>query len=98
MNDFRQITAKVSSEPSETNMSYLIKYMNTYGIDPSDVAYLATKMADSGSKISPYAQNGIDVASTGGPSSLSTLLVPIYLRSLNRVVMFLPLCLATACI
>ncbi len=86
MNDFRQITAKVSSEPSETNMSYLIKYMNTYGIDPSDVAYLATKMADSGSKISPYAQNGIDVASTGGPSSLSTLLVPIYLRALNRVV------------
>jgi len=86
MNDFRHITAKLSSEPSETNMSYLIKYIDNHDIKHSDVAFLATKMADSGIKISPYAQNAIDVASTGGPSSLSTLLVPIYLRVLNRVV------------
>lgn len=86
MNDFRHITTKLSSEPSETNMSYLIKYINNHDINHSDVAFLATKMADSGIKISLYAQNGIDVASTGGPSSLSTLLVPIYLRVLNRVV------------
>lgn len=53
--------------------------------DPESVALLAHALAKSGQMLGPYCSSA-DVASTGGPSSLSTLLCPLYLRHLGFVV------------
>jgi thymidine phosphorylase len=53
--------------------------------DPVGVAKLATVLALSGDACGPF-KNAADVASTGGPSSLSTLLCPLYLRFLGCAV------------
>jgi pyrimidine-nucleoside phosphorylase len=44
-------------------------------------ASLARILADSGKKFSSHRSDSADVASTGGPASLSTLLAPLYLRA-----------------
>lgn len=49
------------------------------------IAALAKKMADSGQTLT-YGSKTADVASTGGPSSLSTLLCPLFLRSAGYTV------------
>lgn len=86
MNEFKQIIAALSLEPSETNMSNLIEYVSVHYITPSDVALLTRAIADSGAHINPQIPNCLDIASTGGPTSLSTLLVPMYLRALKKTV------------
>jgi thymidine phosphorylase len=55
----------------------------------SDVALaarLARVFADSGERFAPVLGLAADVASTGGPSSLSTLLCPLFLRSAGLMV------------
>lgn len=49
------------------------------------VAELALALADSGSR-RPLEPDSVDIASSGGPSSLSTLLCPLYLVAKGRVV------------
>lgn len=51
-------------------------------LSDADVAALARKLAASGEVLEPAADHA-DVASTGGPSSLSTLLCPLYLHALG---------------
>lgn len=56
---------------------------------PSDAALaarLAQVFADSGERYSSVLGLAADIASTGGPSSLSTLLCPLFLRSAGLVV------------
>jgi hypothetical protein len=48
--------------------------------DASLAAELATALASSGEVYDPHCLLTADVASTGGPSSLSTLLCPLFLR------------------
>lgn len=50
-----------------------------------DIADLARVLADSGARLFPVGLSA-DVASTGGPSSLSTLLCPLYLRARGLLV------------
>ena len=57
-----------------------------YANDPDVAASLAMKLAKSGDIISPSCDLVADVASTGGPSSLSTILSPLFLRSAGAVV------------
>lgn len=49
-------------------------------------AQLAKTLSDSGLTFCPRSQQTADVASTGGPSSLSTLLCPLYLRAAGLLV------------
>lgn len=52
-----------------------------------DMRYLAEVLANSGARLSfPTDLSTADIASTGGPSSLSTLLCPLYLRTRGFVV------------
>ena len=56
-------------------------------VPPSDgeIAYLATTLGRSGAVLPSWGQRTTaDVASTGGPTSLSTLLGPLYLRALGH--------------
>lgn len=54
--------------------------------DADIVARLAEVLAESGTRLKPQGGISADVASTGGPSSLSTLLSPLYLRAWGAVV------------
>lgn len=51
----------------------------------SEIAALARTLADSG-RVAPQRDGTSDVASTGGPSSLSTLISPLFLRALGCTV------------
>jgi pyrimidine-nucleoside phosphorylase len=54
--------------------------------DPNVAAELAMTFAQSGERLSLNGTVTADVASTGGPSSLSTLLCPLFLRTAGAVV------------
>jgi thymidine phosphorylase len=54
--------------------------------DASLIAQLAEMLANSGQRLAPLDSLTADVASTGGPSSLSTLLTPLFLRAWGAVV------------
>lgn len=51
-----------------------------------DLARLTEVLADSGERIAAVSAERIDIASSGGPGSLSTLLAPLYARALGAVV------------
>lgn len=55
--------------------------------DASLIAQLAEALADSGERLDPLDSVTADVASTGGPSSLSTLLTPLFLCAWGAVVL-----------
>lgn len=54
--------------------------------DANVAAELARVLADSGENFDPKTPDTADVASTGGPSSLSTLLCPLFLKAAGFVV------------
>jgi pyrimidine-nucleoside phosphorylase len=64
--------------PSMETAGPLIAFYRTSD-DPDAVADLARALADSGSRLDFPGRETADIASTGGPSSLSTLLCPLFL-------------------
>lgn len=60
----------------------LIGYVQSQEVTDEDVAYLARRLAESGDTLGTHrTEPSADVASTGGPGSLSTLLCPLYLAA-----------------
>ncbi|MCW3045762.1 MAG: pdp [Solirubrobacterales bacterium] len=49
----------------------------------SQLARLTWLLADSGERLGPPSRDVVDIASSGGPGSLSTLLAPLYARALG---------------
>lgn len=77
-------TDKPSSDFDEPTMRGVIDSAAKGRMTDEDIASLATKLAQSTcSKPISADQRTADLASTGGPSSLSTVLGPLYLRSLD---------------
>ncbi len=70
-----------SSASDEDIVRLLADIKSNHPVDAVIAAELATILADSGDRFFPDATNTADVASTGGPSSLSTLLCPLFLRA-----------------
>jgi len=71
--------------PDEANMNILVSYSRKYDLNDHEILYLANGLANSGDRI--RLENGMkfcDIPSTGGPSSLSTLLCPLFLRILGN--------------
>jgi pyrimidine-nucleoside phosphorylase len=65
---------------SDADFDRLIASAREISVDATDVAALATRLADSGERLTwPSTAKIADVASTGGPGSLSTLVAPIAL-------------------
>jgi len=83
---FREIIDNLSANVNDNNMLALVHHVKQNVVNEADIAYLATVLGNSGEKIRELPPNSLDVASTGGPSSLSTLLVPLYLRYLGYIV------------
>lgn len=80
------IVNQLKDDPSEVAIQSVIELFKTkYPSDPEAAAALANVLAASG-KILAQISTAADVASTGGPSSLSTLLSPLYLRAAGLLV------------
>ncbi len=74
---------------TRVSMQDLVHYFQNDLPSDEEIAYLSKELANSGDTLSSISidQNlTADIASTGGPSSLSTLLTPLILRSLGFVV------------
>lgn len=77
-------TEKSCRDFDESSMRGVIDSAVKGGMTDEDIAYLACKLAQpKGSSPNGAEQGTADLASTGGPSSLSTVLGPLYLRSLG---------------
>ena len=78
----KSLVDKFRSDPTDNAMQALIDRVRTSQVTDDDIAYLVTTLGESGSVLSiPDGRFAADLASTGGPTSLSTLLGPLYLRA-----------------
>lgn len=57
--------------------------MSVSDANVAQVAYLARLLAESGEQLTPTSPGVVDIASSGGPGSLSTLLAPLYACALG---------------
>lgn len=74
--------------PNERSMSELLEYSRSNQLSESEIITLAEGLANSGKKIELIGQDKIyDIPSTGGPSSLSTLLCPLFLVDMGKSVL-----------
>ncbi len=73
-------------EQTQATMSALVARVSEGPVSDEDIAYLATALGNSGKTFSATVPNTADLASTGGPTSLSTLLAPLFLRAMEYVV------------
>lgn len=74
--------------PNEKTMFELINYSLKNDLDDIEILYLANGLANSGERIRlNKISNTCDIPSSGGPSSLSTLICPLFLKILGNNVL-----------
>jgi len=84
MGSFLSVVDGLTNSPSIANVRKLTACIHGTPPTDDDLAYLATILAHSGVvREPPELYTTADLASTGGPSSLSTLVSPLYLRALG---------------
>lgn len=72
---------------NEESMSRLIAYVKERDLTDSQILFLANGLSRSGNNVYYKEENICDIPSTGGPSSLSTLLCPLFLKILGNKVL-----------
>lgn len=81
LKSFVDIVDVFRTERSESSMQALVDRARETQLTDEEISHLSRALVKSGQMISPGTHLiTADIASTGGPSSLSTLLCPIYLR------------------
>lgn len=75
------------ADNSVQNMTKLIEYIKIYDLSDSEIVILTKGLAESGTTLMLQENSLCDIPSTGGPSSLSTLLCPLYLKLLGNKVL-----------
>ncbi|GAB5399533.1 MAG: hypothetical protein Aureis2KO_11180 [Aureisphaera sp.] len=81
MSSFSNIVSKIQVSSNEKNILELIEYSRN-GLSDDNIACLAKLYAKSGHIIKKgFSNSTADIASTGGPTSLSTLITPLFLKS-----------------
>jgi pyrimidine-nucleoside phosphorylase len=87
MSTFKDIVDSFIIEASDSSMGRLIAWFGQNEANDQDIAYLAKALAQSGAVLR-YEDGRVraDIASTGGPGSLTTILSPLFLRSFGFAV------------
>jgi pyrimidine-nucleoside phosphorylase len=78
----REAIAALGRSVDESAMAAVVSLARDEMLCIGDIAELARVLAASGAMLEPVADRA-DVASTGGPGSLSTLLCPLYLQAMG---------------
>src|SRR5438309_6583735 len=83
----QSIVDQMVLNPTPAAMDAVVSAFKASNVEDADIAYLATRLAKSGELLSKFDNQLVaDVASTGGPSSLSTVLCPLYLARGGAIV------------
>lgn len=83
-----RVVSDFLENPSEQKMKDLVGYALSNDFHDQDILELAIGLANSGRVIDNKDETEVyDIPSTGGPSSLSTLLCPLFLRSFGKTVL-----------
>ncbi len=83
-----QLISEFLKNSDENSMSNLINHCKLYELNENEILLLAKGLAESGEQIRfPVIEKVYDIPSTGGPSSLSTLLSPLFLKALGKNVL-----------
>lgn len=69
---------------TDGSMYRVINVVQSHQVTDDELAYLATGLAESGECLSNLCSPAADVASTGGPTSLSTLICPLFLVDMGQ--------------
>lgn len=78
--EFEEAVDEFNATGSVKSMDCIIESARDGRLSDLDIAYLAKQLAASGCTVQrPHNEQYVDIASTGGPSSLSTLLCPLFL-------------------
>ncbi|MFO0818006.1 MAG: hypothetical protein U1A77_08705 [Pirellulales bacterium] len=82
--DFHKAVDEFENHASADSMDRIVGFARSANLDDENIAYLALSLARSGSMLK-WREGGsrADIASTGGPSSLSTILCPLFLRQME---------------
>lgn len=80
MNNFATIIASFCSSPTNENMEKVCHIIKNSPFDKTKIAELTRKLALSGDTLDFSKYNTSDIPSTGGPSSLSTVIGPLILK------------------
>jgi hypothetical protein len=83
--DYHRLISAFEQSPDDQAMGRLVTAAVSDQLADEDVAELAQALARSGSRL-PRLDCAADIASTGGPSSLSTLICPLQLRARGLIV------------
>lgn len=82
--NFNDIVDSFITDGSTEPMERIVKHMVSQAVTDEEVAYLAKRCAESGQTVTfNETLQTADIASTGAPTSLSTLLCPLYLREMG---------------
>jgi pyrimidine-nucleoside phosphorylase len=77
---FDKILVNLSEDSEDIDIAQVVTYASQNDLAINEVVSLARKLAFTGSWLPGDANITVDVPSTGGPSSLSTLICPLFLR------------------
>lgn len=87
LSDYIDKHSLVITEATDQQLIDLLRFIkDQYPIDEDFAAELAVTLANSGAYLHDLPADSMDIASTGGPSSLSTLLPPLFLMKYNSII------------
>ena len=87
MSDMKSVVDEFGLNPTNKTMLSVVDRVRTSQITDEEISYLATTLGRSGVVLATQeCQPAADLVSTGAPTSLSTLLGPLYLRSMGYTV------------
>ena len=87
MPSFTSLVDQMAADPDDSAIDRVVRQSAESGVSDAEIAHLAVRLAQSGSILEAGTYGArADIASTGGPSSLSTLVCPLFLRAAGYTV------------
>jgi thymidine phosphorylase len=84
MNIHEAIEGAAAASPAA--FAAIVQHARAGRFEDAEISALARSLAHSGVTLAPDAAEVVDIASTGGPASLTTIVCPLFLTALGRAV------------